>query len=88
MKAEKNKTINFCNLPTQVPPKEAKIYKMFLRSHCDASDKEDDNHQCQGVLSISRNAIVLRCKRCGDAKGSLEYYAIRLPFRSLRRLIV
>ena len=68
----KRKNIKYCHIPSQVDPEEAKAYSLLLKAHCDADDKHSDKHECQGVISISTKSLVLRCKKCGDAKGTIK----------------
>lgn len=59
----------YCKLPYAIDEKESKIYRAILHMHCQADDKDSPDHKCQGCISISRGALVAKCKRCGDVKG-------------------
>lgn len=61
--------VKCCKMPYQVRDSEVKLYKTLLHSHCDHPDKRKGNHDCSGAITISENALILRCKKCGDAKG-------------------
>jgi flavoprotein len=62
-----------CRLPYDVKPREADLYRKILSCHCKHVDKDEPGHQCTGAATISENAIVLRCKQCGDAKGTFPH---------------
>ncbi len=59
-----------CKLLYPVEPKEAALYRKLLACHCKHVEKDEPGHKCTGAATITENAIVLRCKQCGDAKGS------------------
>lgn len=61
--------IKCCKMPKTVNEKEAKVYDILLASHCDHPDKNKGAHECCGAITISKNAIVCRCKKCGDSKA-------------------
>ena len=65
----KNPHLKCCRIPYQVKQKDIEVYKLLLHSHCQHPDKKNNDHQCCGVITISEKSIVLRCKKCGDAKG-------------------
>lgn len=64
------KAITCCRMPYQVKPEEAQLYKHLLHCHCQHDDKDGESHECTGAITLSEQAMVLRCKQCGDAKGS------------------
>lgn len=66
------KHVKCCKMPTIVEGKEAEVYRILLNHHCQHPDKETGEHQCTGAITISENAVVARCKRCGDWKGELN----------------
>lgn len=49
------------------------------RSHC---AKEDRNHDCVGVCTISRAGIQLDCKLCGDLNHEYEQPADQASVRA------
>jgi len=58
-----------CKTPFKVIGKEKTIYKTILHSKCEHPNKEDDKHLCCGAITLTEKSILLRCKKCGDAKG-------------------
>lgn len=64
--------VKCCKMPFQVSSKEQEIYKTLLHGHCQHKDKKSEDHQCCGAMTITENALVLRCKKCGDAKGEFK----------------
>lgn len=60
---------NCCEMPTPAPAAEAAVYRSFrdlvIKAHC--ADKRP-SHRCAGQITITRDAILLQCPRCGDAK--------------------
>lgn len=62
--------VRYCKMPKPVKPDEAEIYRHLLYCHCEHPDKDNHSHSCSGAITISEQAIVLRCKQCGDAKGN------------------
>lgn len=63
--------IKTCLVPEPVEnAKERKLYRSIrdtlVRGHC--ADKRP-SHKCLGRVTITRDAIVLQCPRCGDAKN-------------------
>lgn len=58
-----------CRMPAPARRKEAtlmtKIRDLVVKGHC--ADKRPA-HKCCGAVTITRDAIVLQCPRCGDAK--------------------
>ena len=44
-----------------------KIHHMF----CDHIDRDKSDHTCRGVIVISSQCMILRCKLCGDSKSLL-----------------
>jgi len=58
-----------CKMAQKIPEVEANIYKTLIKSKCDHPGKGEENHQCCGAITITENHILLRCKKCGDAKG-------------------
>ncbi len=64
--------VKCCKMPRTICEKEAEVSDLLLTSHCEHPDKKSANHECCGAITISRNAIVLRCKKCGDAKATWQ----------------
>lgn len=64
---------NVCRMPTRAPQQEAEIYRSMrdhlIQAHC--ADKRPA-HKCCGQITITRDAIVLQCPRCGDDKKIIE----------------
>lgn len=58
----------FCHMPVKINRDDSEVYDLMLSAHC--ADKDNPGHvKCIGTVSISTDALVVRCKRCGDAKA-------------------
>lgn len=69
VKPSKDQKPTMCKMPFEVKANEASLYRRLLACHCQHEDKGADTHKCTGAITLSEEAIVLRCKHCGDAKG-------------------
>jgi len=39
----------------------------FIHHHiCDAPDKDSPDHECQGVLTVTRKSVKAECPKCGS----------------------
>lgn len=57
--------ITSCEVPTIIPPKEEHLYKAIHKMHC--ARKTTPGHECQGVVSLDKRGVTLRCGLCGDS---------------------
>lgn len=49
-------------------PEAARIHSR----HCDASDKHDPDHVCQGTITIRAAFVAFECPRCGEEQCDLR----------------
>ena len=52
----------------------------FHVRHCDASNKDDNDHVCQGRMTITAAGCTFECPRCGEDRINIiqQVAAIRL----------
>lgn len=64
--------VNACHAVQPAPEDEAAIYRgirsLLIRAHCAG---KLDEHECVGVIQITRKAISFACARCGDARQTI-----------------
>ena len=51
---------------------DAELLKSVHRAFCSHKDAKSESHNCKGVVTLSEQDLVLRCKLCGDVKAKLK----------------
>lgn len=59
----------------------------FHMRHCDAEDKRDPNHVCQGAMTITAALVKFECPRCGEEVCDLREQMWQLRELKLRSLL-